>query len=151
MRKEVKALIDAIAHETDCIDDLIEVMQEQRIAMSEQNVDYVNDLMNETRDIFFEAQTHDTLRNDWAKKLAASFACEPKASSLAACMDNEEKSIFNGTVDRFTQSIFALKGEMLVLNGLIDQNQKYSAMLLSEVSRLRGDEVLQSGTANFRG
>ena len=155
MRAEVEELINAVTDEADCIDDLIDAMRDQRAAMSERDIDSVNALMDETRDIFFEAQTHETRRNDLAKKLAAKYSCEPRAASLASIMKNDERAIFNGAVDRLTQSIFVLKGEMLVINGLIDQNEKYTSMLLSEFSRLNAGNTshttTQSSTADFRG
>ena len=148
MRPEFEELIHAVADEADCIDDLIDAIREQRQAMAARDVDSVNALMDETRDIFFETQTQDALRSDLAKKLAAKFSCEPKVTSLAAVMDNEERANFNGAADRLTQSIFVLKGEMFILNGLIDQNEQYTAMLLSEWQRLNGGKmsVSQSGT-----
>ena len=151
MRAEVEELIDAVTDEADCIDDLIDAIREQRAAMSERDVDSVNAIMDETRDIFFETQTLEAKRNDLAKKLAAKFSCEPKASSLAGKLENDERAVFNGAVDRLTQSIFVLKSEMIIINGLIDQNEKYTSMLLSEFSRLNGDRISQSGSADFRG
>ena len=151
MRAEVEELIDAVAGTADCIDDLIDAIREQRDAMAERDIDSVNALMDETRDIFFETQTQDALRNDLAHKLAAKFSCEPTAGSLASVMDNEERAIFNGAADRLTQSVFVLKSEMIILNGLIDQNEQYTSMLLSEWQRINGDRVSQSGGADFRG
>lgn len=149
MRAEVEELINAVTDEADCIDDLIDALRDQRIAMREGDADSVNDIMDETRDIFFEAQTCETSRNDLAKKLAAKFSCEPKAESLAAKFENDERVIFNGAVDRLTQSIFVLKSEMIIINGLIDQNEKYTSMLLSEFRRLNGDKISESGTAGY--
>ena len=151
MRAEVEELIDAVTEEADCIDDLIDAIREQRAAMSERDIDSVNALMDEARDIFFDAQTAETRRDDLAKKLAAKFSCDPKAGSLAAKMDNEERANFNGAADRLTQSVFVLKSEMIILSGLIDQNERYTSMLLSEWQRLNGDKISQSGTADFRG
>ena len=151
MRSEIKELINAVTDEADCIDDLIDAIRDQRAAMSEGDVDSVNALMDETRDIFFEAQTCEGRRSDLARRLAAKFSCEPKAGSLESVMDKEERAIFSGAVDRLTQSIFVLKGEMIVINGLIDQNEKFTSMLLSEFRRLNGDRVSQTGGADFRG
>ena len=151
MRAEVEELIDAVTEEADCIDDLIDAIRDQRAAMSERDIDSVNALMDEARDIFFDAQTAETRRDDLAKKLAAKFSCEPKAASLAAKMDNEEKANFNGAADRLTQSVFVLKSEMIILSGLIDQNEQYTSMLLSEWRRLNGDKISLSGSADFRG
>lgn len=151
MRKEVQELIDAVTDEADCFDDLIDTIREQREAMSARDIDTVNDLMDEARDIFFDAQTAETLRDELAKKLAAQFSCEPKAALLAAHLDNEEKAYFNGAADRLTQSVFVLKSEMIILSGLIEQNEHYTSMLLSEWQRLSGNNNLQSGTTDFRG
>ncbi|MBQ7214699.1 MAG: flagellar export chaperone FlgN [Synergistaceae bacterium] len=151
MRPEVEELIDAVAGEADCIDDLIDAIREQRAAMSERDIDSVNALMDETRDIFFDAQTEENRRSDLAKKLAAKFSCEPTAGSLAAKMHKDERALFDGAADRLTQSIFVLKSEMFILNGLIDQNEKYTSMLLSEFQRLNGNKVSQAGSADFRG
>ncbi len=151
MRADVEELINAVTDEADCIDDLIDAIREQRTAMAERNIDSVNALMDETRDIFFETQTCETVRGELAKKLAAKFACDPRAGSLAGKMQNDERAIFNGAVDRLTQSVFVLKSEIVIINGLIDQNEKYTSMLLSEFRRLNGDRITQSGSADFRG
>ena len=152
MRTEVEKLINAILDESDCIEDLIDAMREQREAMQARDTEAVNELMNETRDISFEVQSCENLRNDIAKKLAAEFSCDPKISSLASKLtDDEERKKFNGAAEKLRQSVFVLKSEIMILNGLIDQNEKYTSMLLSEWRRLNGDSISQIGSADFRG
>lgn len=151
MRPEFEELIGAVVDEADCMDDLIDAIREQREAMRDRDTESVNALMDEARDIFFDAQTNGTRRNDLAKKIAAKYSCEAKASSLASIMTEEERVKFNGAVDRLTQSVFVLKSEMMILTGLIDQHEKYTSMLLSEWRRLNGDKLSQSGAADFRG
>ena len=159
MRAEVENLINAVLDEADSIDDLVDAIREQREAMRAGDTESINSLMDEIRDIFFDSQTRENLRNDSAKKLAAKFSCEPKASSLASKMDNEERAKFDGAANRLTQSIFVLKSEMIILEGLIDQNEKYTAMLLSEYRRISagspgfplGGDVAQAGSADFTG
>lgn len=151
MRPEIEELVHAVTDEADCIDDLIDAIRDQRTAMSKRDTESVNAIMDESRDIFFDAQSIETKRSELAKKLAAKLSCEPTASSLAAKMDNEERAVFNGAADRLTQSVFVLKSEMIILNGLIDQNEQYTSMLLSEFRRLNGDKISQSGGADFRG
>ena len=109
MRDNLRKLIDAVNYEADCVDELIYAMRDQREAMRERDTETVNSIMDEIRDIFFDAQTADNTRNDLSKKLAAEFICEPKASSLAGKMQEDERVIFNGTVDRLAQSVFVLK------------------------------------------
>lgn len=150
MRSEVQALIDAVLDEADFIDELVDVVREQREAMKARDATGVDDLLKETREILFDVETQESLRDDLAKKLAARLGGEPRANSLSALMEEDERALFNGAADRLTQSVFVLKSEMLILSGLIDQNEKYSSMLLSEWRRLMGD-VSQAGATDFRG
>ena len=151
MRTEVEKLIDTVLDEADSINDLVVVMREQRDAMRERNTDEINELMNETRDISFEVQQYETLRNDLSRKLAAKFSCEPRVSSLVSIMSEDEREKFDEAAESLKQSVFVLKSEIMILNGLIDQNEKYTSMLLSEWRRLNGDTLSQSGSADFRG
>ena len=151
MRPDVEELIDAVLDEADCIDDLIDAIREQRSAMRRRDTETVNSLMDETRNLSFEAQSQEKLRADVAARFAKSHSCESVASSLASVMDKDEQEEFNGAVDRLTQSVFVLKSEMMILTGLIDQHEQYTSMLLSEWRRLNGDMVSQSGSADFRG
>ncbi len=153
MRSEFESLTESVLDEADCLYDLIDAIREQRQAMRDRDEELVKNLMDEIRDIFFDAQTKESIRDDLAKKLAAKYSCEPKASSLEKFMNDYDKANFNGAADRLTQSIFILKSEMLILNGMIDQNERYTSMLLSEWQRLSGGRA-QSGVNNsldFRG
>ena len=151
MRPDVEELIDAVLDEADCIDDLIEAVREQREAMRRRDTETVNALMDETRNLSFEAQSQEKLRSDITAKFAEKYSCQAFASSLASVMDKDEQDEFNGAVDKLTQSVFVLKSEMMILTGLIDQHEQYTSMLLSEWRRLNGDIVSQSGSADFRG
>ncbi len=150
MRSEVQDLIDVVLDEADFIDELVDVVREQREAVKARDATGVDDLLKETREIFFDIETQESLRDDLAKKLAARLGGEPRANSLSALMEEDERALFNGAADRLTQSIFVLKSEMMILSGLIDQNEKYTSMLLSEWRRLMGD-VSQAGATDFRG
>ena len=151
MRAEVEKLINTVLDEADSIGDLVVVMREQRDAMRDRDTDTVNELMNETRDISFEVQQYETLRDDLTGKLAAKFSCEPRVSSLVSIMSEDEQEKFDEAAESLKQSVFALKSEIMILSGLIDQNEKYTSMLLSEWRRLNGDEITKSGSADFRG
>ena len=151
MRADVEKLIDSILDEAYGIDDLIDAMREQREAMRERDTEAVNSLMDETRNISFEVQTYENIRSDIVKKLAAAFLCEPKVSSLESIMQDDEREEFKKAADKLAQSVFLLKSEIMILSGLIDQNEKYTSMLLSEWRRINGDTLSQSGSADFRG
>lgn len=150
MRDRVEALIDAIQDEADAIDDLLDVVQEQREALRGDGVEVLQDLMREQREIFFDVQAQESLREELTKELAAELGCEPQAASLSDAFEEDERALFNGVVDRLTQSLFELKSEMVILSGLIDQNERYTSMLLSEWRRLEGGTSRLSGT-DFRG
>ena len=154
----IQDLINTVNEESDCLSDLIDALREQRGVMRERNLESVKDLMTEISDIFFEAQTIENIRSDLAKKLAAKFSCEPKSSSLENFMTEIEKADFNGAVDRLSQLVFILKSEMLILTGMIDQNERFTSMLLSEIQRLSysGDSAINPRTGldnslEFRG
>ena len=151
MRADVEKLIDSILDEADGIDDLIDAMQEQREAMRQRDTETVNSLMDETRNISFEVQTYENIRSDIVKKLSVAFSCEPKVSSLESIMQDDEREEFKKAADKLAQSVFLLKSEIMILSGLIDQNEKYTSMLLSEWRRINGDTLSQSGSADFRG
>ena len=151
MRAEVEELINAVLDEADCIDDMIDAIREQRQAMRARDAETVNALMDETRNLSFEAQSQEKLRDSLTRKFAGKYSCETNASSLASVMEEDEKENFNGAVDKLTQSVFVLKSEMMILTGLIDQHEQYTSMLLSEFRRLNGDVMAQSGSADFRG
>ena len=65
----------------------------------------------------------------------------------------EEHDKFRDAAERLKESVMTLKSEIMILNGLIDQNEKYTSMLLSEWRRLssNGDMISQTGSADFRG
>ena len=64
-------------------------------------------------------------------------------------MTASDRAEFNTAADRLTQSVFILKSEMLILSGLIEHNEKYSAMLISEWRRLAGES--SQADLNFMG
>lgn len=150
MRERVEALIEAVLDEADAIDDLIDVVRDQREALKGEGVEVLQDLMREQREIFFDVQALEAMRDNLARELAAELGCEPRASSLSDAFQEDERALFNGAVDRLTQSLFGLKAEMVILSGLIDQNERYTSMLLSEWRRLEGGAPRASGT-DFRG
>ncbi|MBQ3764515.1 MAG: flagellar export chaperone FlgN [Synergistaceae bacterium] len=151
MRAEVDELIDAVLDEADCIDDMIDAIREQRAAMRVRDTETVNAIMDEARDLSFEAQSQEKLREDLTRRFAQKYSCGTNASSLASVMEDDEKIEFNRAVDKLTQSVFVLKSEMMILTGLIDQHEQYTSMLLSEWRRINGDMMSQSGSADFRG
>lgn len=150
MRGEVKELIDAVNGEADSLDDLVDIMREQREAMKARDSEEVDGLMKEMREVFFDVQTGESLRDELAKKLAARLGGEPRASVLASLMEPDERALFGGATERLSHSVFVLKSEIAILSGLIDQNERYTSMLLSEWRRLVGD-VSQAGATDFRG
>lgn len=151
MRGEVEALISAVLEEADAIDDLVDVVRDQREAVKVGDAEEMDGLMKEMHEVVFDVQTQELRRSDRAKRLAAQFGCEPCAESLAVPMEEAERALFNGAADRLTQSVFVLKSEMAILSGLIEQNKRYTAMLLSEWRRLMGEGAADAGAADFRG
>ncbi|MDO4785766.1 MAG: flagellar export chaperone FlgN [Fretibacterium sp.] len=150
MRDRVEALIAAVLDEADAIDDLIDVVREQREAMRSEGAEVLQDLMRELREIFFDVQALEGVRDRMARELALDLGCEPRASSLSDAFEEDERALFNGAADRLSQSVFGLKSEMVILSGLIDQNERFTSMILSEWRRIEGGLPRPTG-AEFRG
>lgn len=142
--------MDASDDESDALDDLIDILREQREAMKERDADDVDSLMREMQDVFFDVQTLDADRDQAAKKLAAVLGCEPYISSISAALEPNERVLFDGVSDRLANAVLTLKGEMKILTGLIEHNERYTAMLVSEWRRISGADSAD-GAANFRG
>jgi hypothetical protein len=146
----VQALIHVILEEADLIDELRDAIVEQRESVK--NGDYVTmqDLTKHVQDIFFNVQAQEAQRVRLADSAAKKFGCESCLSALSQAVLEEERALFNGAGERLGHSIFALKSEMTILSGLIEQNERFSAMLLSEWRRLDAG-FMRSGGLDFRG
>ena len=144
------ALIDAMLDEADLIDDLLGVVVEQRESVKGGNYAVMQDLMKRVQDISFRIQAQEGKRARLTETVSSEFGCEPNLSALSQVVPEEERPLFIGAGERLGHSVFALKSEMAILSGLIEHNERFSAMLLSEWRRLDGD-FTRSGGLDFRG
>jgi hypothetical protein len=153
----LQALIDAVLEEADLIDELLDTAVEQRELVKGGDHLALQDLMKRIQDISFRVQAQETQRARLVQSLAEEFRCEPRFSVLAEAFSaggesEKEKALFKGAGERLRHSVFALKSEMTILRGLIEQNERFSAMLLSEWRRLdAGFMGMRSGGLDFRG
>lgn len=146
----VQSLIAAVLDEADLIDDLTEIVVEQRESVKGGNYLLMQDLMKKVQEIFFKIQVQDLQRSRLSEALAKEFSCNPQISALAAEMTEGDRLLFMGAGDRLKNSVFMLKSEMAILGSLVDQNERLSAMLLSEWRRLEGG-ISVPGGLDFRG
>lgn len=146
----VQALIHVLLEEADLIDELRDAVVEQRESVKSGDYIVMQDLMKHVQDIFFHVQAQEAQRMRLAEAAAQKFGCEPHLSALSQVVPEGERALFNGAGERLGHSIFALKSEMTILSGLIEQNERFSAMLLSEWRRLDGG-LMRSGGLDFRG
>ena len=146
----VQALIDIMLDEADLIDDLLEAVMEQRDSVKSGDYAATQGLMKRVQDIGFRVQAKENQRCCLTESLSKELECEPNVSALAQVVPEAERAIFTGTAERLGHSVFALKSEMAILSGLIEHNERFSAMLLSEWRRLDAD-FTHSGGLDFRG
>ncbi|MDR1376828.1 MAG: flagellar protein FlgN [Synergistaceae bacterium] len=146
----VQALIHVLLEEADLIDELRDAVVEQRESIKSGDYVVMQDLMKHVQDIFFHVQAQETQRVRLADSAAQKFGCESCLSALSRAVLEEERTLFTGAGERLRHSIFALKSEMIILSGLIEQNERFSAMLLSEWRRLDAG-FMRSGGLDFRG
>ena len=146
----VEALVNAMLDEADLIDDLLAVVVEQRESVKSGDRSAVQRLMKRVQDISFRVQVKESQRAGLTESLSKELGCEPNVSALARTVPDEQRALFTGAGERLGHSVYALKSEMAILGGLIEHNERFSAMLLSEWRRLNAD-FAGSGGMDFRG
>jgi len=146
----VQALIDTMLDEADLIDDLLDAVVEQRESIKSGDHGSMQALMKRVQDISFRVQAKESQRSGLTDALSKKLGCEPNLSALSHVVSEAERSLFMGAGERLAHSVFQLKSEMAILSGLIEHNERFSAMLLSEWRRLDAD-FTHSGGMDFRG
>ena len=146
----VQTLIHVLLDEADSIDELIDAVVEQREAIKNGNHAAMQDLMKRIQEVFFRVQSQESQRERMTNNVAKDLGCDARFSSMIEVVPESERPLFRGAGERLGHSVFALKSEMAILGGLIEQNERFSAMLLSEWRRLEGGFV-RSGGLDFRG
>jgi hypothetical protein len=156
----VQALVDTLLKEADLIDELLDAVAEQRELVKSGNRLALQDLVKRTQDISFGVQAQEAQRVRLTQALAEELRCEPHFSALVDALAGgasgnggaagKGAALFRGAGERLRHSVFALKSEMMILSGLIEQNERFSAMLLSEWRRLDAG-FMRSGGLDFRG
>ena len=146
----VQTLINVMLDEADLIDDLLDAVVEQRESVKSGDHSAVQNLMKRVQDISFRVQAKESQRAGLTESLSRELGCGPYVSALSQAVSDEERTLFVGAGERLGHSVFALKSEMAVLSGLIEHNERFSAMLLSEWRRLDAD-FTHTGGLDFRG
>ena len=146
----VGALINTMLDEADLIDDLLEAVVEQRESVKSGDRLAVQSLMKRVQDISFRVQAKENQRAGLTESLSRELGCEANVSALSQAVSEEQRALFLGAGERLGHSVFALKSEMAILSGLIEHNERFSAMLLSEWRRMDAD-FTRSGGMDFRG
>jgi hypothetical protein len=146
----VDSLIHVLLEEADLIDELLDKVVQQRESVKSGDYGVMQALMKQIQDVSFRVQAQESQRARLTESLAEELGCEARFSALSALVPQEYRALFNGAGERLGHSVFALKSEMTILSGLIDQNERYSAMLLSEWRRLDAG-FMRSGGLDFRG
>ncbi|GHV35336.1 hypothetical protein FACS1894187_07830 [Synergistales bacterium] len=156
----VKNLTMAVLDEADLIDELRLAVIRQRDAIRDGDHAEAHSLMKDIQDISFDVQAQEMLRTRLADAAAAGLECEPRVSALFNAIavntsfSESEASLFNEASEHLKYAVSTLKMEISVLSGLVEHNEKFGAMLLSEWKRINtgfGSGLNQSGGLDFRG
>jgi hypothetical protein len=136
--------------EADLIDELTSLAAEQRESVKGGNYSAMQDMMKCMQNLSFRIQAQENQRSKIADTVAKELGCKPRLSDLSGAFPDEDRAFFLGVGERLGHSIFSLKAEMAILSGLVEQNERYGAMLLSEWRRLDAG-FMRSGGLDFRG
>ncbi|MDR1875331.1 MAG: hypothetical protein LBQ90_10025 [Synergistaceae bacterium] len=145
-----EALTRVLLEEADAIDDLTDAIAEQRESVKMGDHLLLQDQMKCIQDLFFRVQTQEAQRLRLTEPVAKKLGCEAHLSAMAAAMPAAERALFRGAGERLGYAVLALKSEMAILSGLIEHNERFSAMLLSEWRRLEGGFTRPAGL-DFKG
>ena len=145
-----ESLIHLLLDEAALLDELLGLIVEQRESVKNGDQAAMQDTIKRVQDVFFRVQTQEAQRIRAVESAAAEFGCEPTLSALSGAIPAEQRALFTGAGERLGHSVFELKAEMAVLSGLIEQNERFSAMLLSEWRRL-DTGFTRAGGLDFRG
>jgi hypothetical protein len=143
-------LIHVLLEEADLIDELIDNVVKQREFVKKGDYAAMQELMKYIQDGSFRVRAQEGQRSRLAASVAEKLGCEPRLSALAEAVPQEIRALFGGAGERLRHSVFALKSEIAILSSLIEQNERFSAMLLSEWRRLDAG-FMHSGGLDFRG
>jgi hypothetical protein len=146
----VEALIHTLLEEADLIDELIENVVRQRELVKSGDYATMQEFMKNIQAGSFRVQAQENQRARLAGSVAKDLGCAPRLSALAEVVPDESRSLFIGAGERLRHSIFALQSEIAILSSLVEQNERFSAMLLSEWRRLDAG-FIRSGGLDFRG
>lgn len=146
----VQTLIHVLLDEADSIDELVDFVIEQRETVKSGNYSAMQETMKHIQEAFFRVQSLESRRARMTEAVAGELGCEPVFSALAESVPEAERTLFTGAGERLGHCVFTLKSEMTILSGLIEQNERLGAMLLSEWRRLDSG-FMRSGGLDFRG
>jgi aspartokinase len=136
--------------EADLIDDLLEAVVEQRESVKDGDHFVMQNLMKRVQEVAFRVQAQENKRAGITESLSKELGCEPNVSALSRAVPEEERALFIGAGERLGHSVFALKSEIAILSGIIEHNERFSAMLLSEWRRMNAD-FTHTGGFDFKG
>ena len=146
----VQDLIQVLLDEADLVDELMALVAEQRESVKTADHATMQELMKRVQDVSIQIQTQEAQRERLAASVATELGCEPNLTSLKRALSERDRSLLDSAGQRLGHAVFALKAEMIILNSLVEQNERYSAMLLSEWRRLDAG-FMRSGGLDFRG
>lgn len=145
-----ESLIHLLMDEANLLDELLGLIVEQRESVKKSDHAAMQDTMKRVQDVFFRIKVQEAQRTKAVESVSAELGCKPTLSALAEAIPAEERALFVGAGERLGHFVFELKSEMAILSGLIEQNERFSAMLLSEWRRL-DTGFMRAGGLDFRG
>jgi len=144
------ALGSVLARQAETLQALADVTVQQREALQNGRLEFLQDLFRELQNLGFSAEALENQRARMAAELAGQLGCEPKVSAICERLRGDDAASLKETAAVLELAVRKLQSEMQILAGLVDENQRLGGMMIAEWRRLQGMYPSRPGV-DFRG
>ena len=130
-------LLGAVEKETECINELLSYITQQRDAVINKDLEAVQDLMKLLHSSSLKVYKYETLRDKAATSVAAEFNCMKNLSDICEALGEEGEQL-RSSGEKLEKAVKMAGSESKILKRLLEEGQKYNEMMLSEIRRLEG-------------
>jgi hypothetical protein len=145
MPNKPSLLAEALVKQDEILSELLSITLNQREALKEGRLPYLQELMSEMRHTSVRAQAIETKRGRLAAELAGDLGCEAVVSKIAQALPTEDAEPLKDAAGKLMSTVGRLKMEMSILSRLMDEAKNLNEMLITEWRKISSKAVGPGG------